>query len=253
MNNGIDFVPFHENSLASLQLSSDELHLWYANLNWSRVQREDMEEILSDDERARANRFAFERDRQRFVVSHGLLRRILEGYMRVPASSLHFRYTEKGKPELPGGELRFSLSHSSEMVVLAFTRSSQVGVDVEDASRSLDTEQIAKSHFSRREYQAFSAIPSSFKLEVFLNCWTRKEAYLKAVGVGLSLPLNSVEVTLKPCEEPGILAVHGDGKSAASWSLYNLNLPSGYIGAVAIDGLMSRISAWSLDGSCLAS
>jgi 4'-phosphopantetheinyl transferase len=158
-----------------------------------------LEQMLSHDEIARAERFHFERDRRRFVVGRGLLRAILGRYMGIESERLRFRYGEYGKPylaeEYGGKALQFNVAHSQDMALYAIARDREVGVDIEYIRPFPNLMQIAEQFFSARENIALQAVPEHLKDEAFFTCWTRKEAYIKARGDGLSLPLDRFDVS----------------------------------------------------------
>ena len=155
-----------------------------------RVQQ--ISQSLMEDERIKAERFYFQRDRKRFMVCRGVLRMILGRYLHIEANRVHFSYGPYGKPYLKetlgDSTLRFNLAHSHELALHAFARSREIGVDIEYIRYIPDAEQIALNFFSENENAVLHVLPTSQKQEAFFNCWTRKEAYLKALGVGSSQP-----------------------------------------------------------------
>ncbi|MCL6650581.1 MAG: 4'-phosphopantetheinyl transferase superfamily protein [Chloroflexi bacterium] len=221
-------------------LASDEVHLWLATLEASPAQLAAYEQLLSSDERERAARFRFWRDRHRYVVGRGLLRVILARYLGIAPFELRFAYNAYGKPE-PAAEssarwLRFNLSHSHGLALYAVARGRELGVDIERVRPEMATEAIARHFFSPREVRALSALPPSAQTDAFFRCWTRKEAYLKARGEGLSLPLDSFEVSLAPGEPAVLLQAPGPPQERDRWSLRDVAVPRGYAAAVAVEG-----------------
>lgn len=184
--------------------------------------------------------FHFARDRRRFVVSRGVLRAILGYYLAVGPNRLEFRYNEYGKPYLAdkygGCLLQFNVAHSQELVLYAFTRDREIGIDIEYIRPISDTEQIAKRFFSIEENTALQTIPTHLKLEAFFTCWTRKEAYIKAKGRGLSMPLDQFDVSVTPGERAELLSTRPDPQEANRWTLQALLPGQGYVGAVAVGG-----------------
>jgi 4'-phosphopantetheinyl transferase len=205
-------------------------------------------QALSYDEAIRAGRFRFERDRRRFVVARGVLRIILGRYTGFEPSQLRFRYGERGKPYLSASfgsyTLHFNVSHSHELALYAVTRDYEVGVDLEYIRPIPDAEQIAERFFSTRENVALRAIPVDLKYEAFFTCWTRKEAYIKARGEGLSLPLDQFDVSLAPGEPARLLHTRDNPQEARRWSLVDVAPDSQYAGAVAIQGHGWQIRCW---------
>ena len=221
-----------------LYLAEGEIHLWRALLTPSPEQVQRLHALLAPDECARAARFHFERDRQRFTVTRGLLRTILGGYLGQEPALLRFEQGAHGKPALaglPGTILRFNVSHSRSLALVALALRREVGVDVE-AMRDIDLH-LARHCFSPPEIEALEALPPDARRDAFFACWTRKEAYLKGIGLGLTLPLDSFSVSLG---EPATL-LHPPG---STWSLHHLIPYPGYVGAVAVEGSVSRIRCW---------
>jgi 4'-phosphopantetheinyl transferase len=202
---------------------------------------------------ARAARFHFVRDRRRFIVGRGLLRTLLGRYLRLAPAALRFAYTPLGKPFLIADDapepLCFNLSHSNELALFAFSRNRAVGVDIEHVRPVDDYEQIAARFFAPAECAQLRTLPDGQRARAFFSCWTRKEAYIKAHGVGLSLPLERFTVSIAPDEPAGLLATLDDPAEAARWSL--LALPAGpdYEAALAVAGDGWQLSCWQWHAS----
>ena len=247
MNDIITFMPAPSGLLPSLSLTQDEVQLWsaFADLPSERVG--EFEEGLTAEERERSRRFVFQRDRRRSVVSRGFLRALLSCYSGLPAQSIPIEYGDKGKPQWPGGGLHFNVSHSENLIVIGLTRVCPLGVDVEHLRLVSEAESIAERFFSAAEAQVFCDAPPHLKPQTFFNCWTRKEAYVKAVGDGLHIPLDSFEVTLRPGESPMMSTLDGNVERAAGWSVYHLEPAPGYVGALVMNTGRLPIQAWSLD------
>src|SRR5438093_8199134 len=187
-------------SPARPELARDEIHAWCAVLDELASDLPAFAETLSAGERQRAERFQFDRDRNRFVVRHGLLRMILGRYLNIEPARVTFAYESRGKPLLYGPAavptFHFNLSHSNGLALIAGTRQAALGVDVERVRFIPEADQIAAKFFSPREGAMLHAIPAEQKMEAFFHCWTRKEAYLKATGEGIADALTLVEVSL---------------------------------------------------------
>jgi 4'-phosphopantetheinyl transferase len=211
-----------------------EIHLWAIALDPPETRVRGLGELLSGDERARAERFHFDRHRRRFTVGRGALRELLGGYLDREPRGIELGYGEKGKPYLPGGELRFNLSNSSELALVAVAAEIEVGVDLERLRPLPDALDIAERFFSLPERRVLAAVPEPGREEAFFRCWTRKEAYLKAVGDGLTVALDRFDVTLDAAGEARILALDGDPGRAARWTLVHLDPAPGYLGALAV-------------------
>jgi 4'-phosphopantetheinyl transferase len=229
-------------------LDGEEVHVWRAALARPPAEVEALKALLSEDELRRAGRFHFERDRSAFVVARATLREILSLYVGLPPRLLRFSYNAFGKPELTGvaGEtrLRFNLSHSGGLALYAVAAGREVGVDVEAMREGVACEELAVNYFSRREAAVLHALPEGERRRAFFECWARKEAYIKARGKGLSLPLDSFDVSLAPGEPAALLATREDEHGASSWSLRELDAGAGYAAAVAAEGVGWRLRCW---------
>jgi len=232
-----------------LTLASDEVHLWRGSLNWPARYIRDFQDLLSPDELSRAERFRFQQDRQRFLVTRGLLRIILSRYLGSEPGQLCFAYNSYGKPALiPSSAprtLSFNLSHAHGLLLVAITQNRQVGIDVEYTRAPLpDVEQIAERFFSVEEKQTLRALPPNERHQVFFRCWTCKEAYLKARGEGLSLSLDRLAVALIPGEPAPLLRVEGAPQETWRWSLRELIPAPGYVATLAVEGGGWRLACW---------
>lgn len=191
--------------------------------------------VLSDDELARASRFVHDLHRNRYVAGRLALRELLGRYLDLPPSDVCFGYSEYGKPDLPEERLRFNVAHSDDLAVIGLTEHDRLGVDVERIRELGDIDRIARSVFSDRELDVIRALSGSSKTQAFFNCWTRKEAFVKAVGEGLSYPLDAFDVTLRPGDEARLLELEGSTARAAAWSLFEVAPMNGWVGAVAVE------------------
>ncbi len=236
----------------TVKLGSDEVHVWRVALDLGASGVQNLEQTLSEDERTRAERFYFHKDREHFIVARGLLRVILGCYLDMEPGQLKFCYGPHGKPTLAErsgmGVLRFNVSHSNGIALYAITRGREVGVDVERLRPDLEDEHIARRFFSSREIVALRAVPANIRLEAFFNCWTRKEAYIKARGEGLTLPLDRFDVSLAPGEPAALLSINGDRQEASRWLLQSLAPGPGYVAALAVEGHELRIKCWQWPG-----
>jgi 4'-phosphopantetheinyl transferase len=231
---------FAPRAAAGLELPPAEIHLWAVALDPEAEEVERLAHSLAADERERAGRFHFDRHRRQYTVGRGAQRELLGAYHGVAAAAVRFGYGPRGKPFLAApadaGRLCFNLSNSHELALVGFVRGLEIGVDVEHHKPMSDLEQIAERFFSLSEREALRRLPAEQKPQGFFNCWTRKEAYLKAVGEGLAAPLDSFAVTLAPGEPPRMLTLEGDAARAARWHLQSFQLAADYVGALAIEG-----------------
>lgn len=235
---------------AAFTLAENDLHVWVTSLNRSQTQLNQLWQHLADDEQARANRFYFDRDRNHYIVARGLLRQLLGKYLQVSAAKIAFAYGEHGKPALAASfaesGVTFNVSHAQGAALLAFAHKREVGVDIEQIRPLDDAVQIAERFFSPREVAVFTAVPDPQKPQAFFNCWTRKEAFIKVIGEGLSCPLDSFDVTLAPGEPAQLLQVKGSQAAAARWTLHNLQAAVGYAGAVIVEGQAGQLDCWQV-------
>lgn len=207
----------------SLQLTSGEVHSWCVSLDVSLEACARLAANLTADERSRCARLRFERDRRRFGAARGVLRDLLARYLSVHPSELRFAYHPLGKPRLEpefGDRLRFNLSHSVDLALIGIAADADIGVDVEHVGTRVDHVAIARHFFSRAEAEHLNGLPSHLQAQAFFRSWTKREAYLKACGAGLT----------------GMEGESQDGLSARHWSLYTLQPVPGYVGAVAVEG-----------------
>jgi 4'-phosphopantetheinyl transferase len=231
---------------------SDEVHVWWAALDLTLKTscRDRLWATLSADERTRAERFRFSEDRMRFVSARGILRILLGRYLDVEPQRLRFCYNEHGKPalapEFDRSDLQFNVSHSDSVALYAVAWGRRVGVDVERIRTDVSIEAIAQRFFSPQERAALGALPAGLRREAFYSGWTRKEAFLKARGEGLSLPLDQFDVSLLPGEPAALLYVAGDQEETSRWSFLELTAPPGYAATLAVEGrdLTLRIERW---------
>lgn len=232
----------------NLILGSDEVHVWLASLNQTAETIQNLRQILSADEEKRAERFYFPRHREHFIVARGLLRTILGLYLDKEPQTLSFSYNSYGKPSLipeqGGDNLRFNLSHSHELALYAVTRNRDIGVDIERISTERSCEEIAERFFSPLEKATLRSLPANIKHQAFFNCWTRKEAFIKATGKGLSLPLDQFDVTVAPGEPAALLSTQWEPQEASRWSLQELTVSPDYAASLAVEGHGWRLKCW---------
>lgn len=234
-------------------LRDGEVHVWRAGLEPGGAALRRLWEILSADERQRADRFHFRKDREHFVTARGVLREILGRYTGATPPSLRFSYDSFGKPSLSdparsaeagGTPLRFNVSHSGGVALYAVAAGREVGVDIEFVREDFAGLDVARNFFSPHEVAALSALPVAERATAFFDCWTRKEAYIKARGMGLSHPLHLFTVSLTPGRPAALLRTDDDPEEAARWSLVELFPGEGYRAALAFEGEVSALRCW---------
>jgi 4'-phosphopantetheinyl transferase len=222
-----------------------EIHVWEFRSEVSEPCPEEFTILLSPDERERAARFHFEKDRLRFSATRARTRMILGAYLQSDPREVLFKYSPREKPHLANASLdiRFNVSHSGDQAVVAVTSGREIGVDVEQIRSNIDCEQLAERFFSPGERKFLQELPEEKRLHAFFRLWTCKEAFLKAHGTGLSRPLSSFDVQLG--ERLGnLLRIRGNAGEENLWSLVELESSSGYPEAVAVEGPLSAIRAF---------
>lgn len=234
---------------AEIALPEDEVHVWCAFLDQPRSHVQALVHILSIEEQSRAERFHFERDRRRYIASQGHLRMLLGQYLRIAPEHIKFHRGTRGKPALKEtgsteANLKFNLAHSHELALYGITRNREIGIDIEHIRPIPDAAQIVERFFSAQEQRTFFSLPPEQHLEAFFNCWTRKEAFIKAKGEGLYHPLDQFSVSLAPGEPARLLQIENDPQETARWSLQALNPAPGYVATLAVEGHSCRLRCW---------
>jgi 4'-phosphopantetheinyl transferase len=231
---------------AELALGPADVHVWCVPLVQLPAQIAALARTLHDDERARAARFYFDRDRSAYTIARGTLRTLAGRYLAQPPEALGFSYRDKGKPYLtapPGAPLRFNVSHSGELALIAFSRGCELGVDIERRRPLTDLLSLARTSFSPSEYAALCQLPPADHLHAFFSCWSRKEAFIKATGEGVS-QLADFDVSLRPDEPARLLRVAGEPAGPLRWSLQDLPAIPDYAAALVLDGPALRVDCW---------
>jgi len=231
-----DQSPHWQPATTPPELGDGEIHVWYLPLSITDDRLEQFFGVLAIEETERAARFAFPYLRQRYIVAHGMLRLILGAVLNRDPAGLSFRKGDHGKPFLVADELQFNLSHSGEHGLLAMTRRTEIGVDIEGMSRKVDTGGIAERFFSEREAGELLSLAEDQQRHGFFNLWTRKEAWLKATGIGISEGLNKVEFNCRPGDPARLLRINGKVDEAENWHISTFSTPANeFIGSVAIE------------------
>jgi 4'-phosphopantetheinyl transferase len=232
----------------TLRLEEGQAHVWRISLDPNPAALKSLYQTLSVDEQERACRYRFDRDRQAFIVRRGRLRIILGRYLGLDAASLQFLYNPYGKPFLrpeAAGQLCFNLSHSQDLALFAFARRVDIGVDLERERLDFNCTELAERFFSINERAELNALPVENRSKAFFLCWTRKEAFIKAHGEGLSLPLEQFDVSLTPGESPRLVATRAGLEAPDQWSLFNLEPVPGYRAALAVRGRGYELHCWT--------
>lgn len=226
----------------NIDLFPTDIHVWKTNLNINTAQQNELWQLLSNDEKTRANRFRFPHLRVHYIAGRGALRQLCGRYLSVAPQDLVFTYGAQGKPLLSDfPDFSFNLSHSHGIAVFAFAHEMTLGIDVEFIDTTIDYEVIAPRFFSKNEADTLLALPKAERPPVFFNCWTRKEAFIKAKGGGLSIPLDQFEVTLLLEDTPRLLAIDWAPEEVSQWSIFSFSADEGYVGALMTDAVVRKI------------
>jgi 4'-phosphopantetheinyl transferase len=234
-----------------LQLMPGAVHVWRLDLDLSCEAITALQSHLTEDELIRAARYRFDRHRRRFIACRGQVRRILARYLQEDAGRLSFEYGLKGKPILAApwrrSKIEYNVSHSHELALCAVALDRELGIDLEQLRTPYDFEGIASQFFAAEEVAVLNSLSEQSRLAAFFACWTRKEAILKAVGAGLSIPLNQVVVSVAPQEPAALLRFETESGDSHKWWMQNLEPSPGYIGAIASPGSPLRSACWQFD------
>ena len=225
-----------------LALPQDELHIWLAWLDVDPRERTRLFSYLNRDEVSRAERFVFPRDRDHFIVARGRLRQLLGKYRRCPPDAVQFKTGRYGKLSLldDGDQPRFNLSHSHGLALYGFSMGHELGIDTEKIRPEFAGEGIAERYFSAKEQRELAEVPKELRDRAFFLCWTRKEAYIKAHGDGLQIPLDSFDVSLKPGEAEMLRSADRD-----RWSIRSFAPAPEFVAAIIVEGKIHSIRFWS--------
>jgi 4'-phosphopantetheinyl transferase len=224
-------------------LADDEVRIWRIGLDLAKSDLTKLRQLLSPEEQATADQFHFEVDQRRRIIGRGSMRLLLGTILNLPANELQFEYDPFGKPHLAPGQrrdLHFNISHSGGWILLAITKGRAIGIDLEMVRTDLDVEGIATRFFSRREYDVWAPLAGQARYDAFFTCWTRKEAYMKANGAGLTMQSDRFDVSFLPGEEPRLLETRPDPDEALRWTLVAPQPEPGYRVALAVEGPCSN-------------
>lgn len=233
---------------ANLELSVNHIDIWRTALDLPRQQIDKYASVLSPDELARVERFKLERKQREYIISRGLLRRVLSHVLKQDPSLFEFEYSDHDKPHLAvnrhGKPVQFNLSHSHEQTLIAVTLEHLIGVDVEYVRRNVEFKKLAARFFSAQEARDLSTYTEDNLPPAFFACWTRKEAFVKALGDGIAFGLSEFSVSVDPFDREVALTTHWDPDAASTWSLINIPAGPDYMAALAVAGRNLNIRYW---------
>jgi 4'-phosphopantetheinyl transferase len=236
---------FWEAPPPDIGLSDHEVHVWRVRLDQVPARVQAAARLLAPNERQRAARFRFERDRRRYIVSQASLRQVLARYLERPPEQIVFRRSERGKPALASADtLRFNASHSHELALYAVTHSREVGIDIEHLHPLPDAAQIVRRFFAEQERATFFRLPEAQRQAAFFTCWTRKEALLKARGEGLYRPLHQFAVSFGPDDPPRLLYFEDLPQEPQRWTFRALTPAPGYVATLVVEWPLRSLRTW---------
>lgn len=228
-----------------LSLQPSQLHVWSVRKSDHENRLQKYWEILEDTEKERALSFRFGKDRDCFIIARGVLRNLLGTYLQMAPDQVTFQLGDHGKPYVNHpSQIRFNISHSGDTILLGFVQKHRIGIDIEYTKRKVAVKKIAKLFFAEEEVTSLCRLDQAYHTQAFYNCWTRKEAFIKAVGSGLSFPLDQFVVSLDSTKEATLIDTKWDKKEKYKWTLHTIEPRKDYIGAVSVKGNVSDIQSW---------
>ena len=232
------------------ELKPNTVHIWTINFLVSEDAFSRYHNLLSDDEKERANKFKFYKDKRCYVVTKGILRLLSATYLTKDAKDIKFEYGKYGKPKFKTEtNLNFNVSHSGDIAIIGFVYDHTIGADIEKIKNDFDTFEIAANFFSKKEIATLREIPKSHQYLAFYRCWTRKEAFIKAKGSGLSFPLDQYSVSLNTDLKAELLETKWSTKEKEHWYYHSFIPDSNYIAAVIVDTQIEVFKHFTLDAN----
>ncbi|WP_052143796.1 4'-phosphopantetheinyl transferase family protein [Wocania ichthyoenteri] len=229
-------------------LTSNLAHLWQVNFSQQLNNISFFLSLLSVSEKEKASRFRFKKDENQFIISRGVLRILSAQYLNICAKKIVFEYGEYGKPEFDfNSNLKFNISHSGDMAVLAFVLNYDIGADIEKIKDNFDVLDIASNYFSKAEIDTLKKLPKEKHVNSFYRCWTRKESFIKAKSLGLTFPLDSFSVCINSGKKTELLETKWDEAEKNTWKLFTFSPHQNYIGAVSIKGDIKSVEYFNFN------
>ena len=234
-----------------LEISADHVDVWLASTDPGERQIREYKALLSPAELARMEKFRVEFKYREYIVTRGLLRRVMTKMTGLDVTGIDFDYGEHGKPSFPvcaeSGSAAFNVSHSHGLALVALTLGGRLGVDLERIRPKAEWRSLAEHYFSAAEIQALNGYPGESGLKAFFTCWTRKEAFVKALGAGVSYGLKEFDVSIDPDEADAALTIRSEDEDAARWLIKKLPVPASHVAALALDRPVCNIRLWRAD------
>lgn len=231
-----------------LSIGEDQVHVWRIGLDLLEQDLSKFSTILSENEANKSKKYYYEVDRIRYTVMRATVRMILGNYLGVAPGSLDIAHSHYGKPYLSNTsmamDIHFNISHAGDLGLLAVAIGRHIGIDLEMVRLERSIESIARRFFTPEETGQLLSLPVSLRPEAFFTCWTRKEAFVKARGEGLSIPLDQFEVSFYPNDTPQLLYVRNDPGESGHWSMFHLNPGVDFVGALVVEGKNLDVMGW---------
>lgn len=221
--------------------NNNEIHVWRIVLDRQPDRVAHYETLISEKEREKAAHAKVPGIKEDRIIAAGALREVLSHYLKIDPQKIEYSYGEQGKPYIHGSDVYFNISHTQGLLLIAVTTIGQVGIDVECVNRTADLREITQRYFTKNESAALFSLNEADFQKAFCRCWTQKEAFVKASGVGLLRALNSFEVSVGE-NEPKLLSIEGDTLRAKEWSLLEIDIGEAYIATVAIRAQQKNFS-----------
>jgi 4'-phosphopantetheinyl transferase len=234
----------------SCALEENDVHIFSAGLKRSKSDLSKFEDLLSPDEKIRAERYHFDKDRDAYIIRRGILRDLLGRYSGQAPSAVSFVVGPKGKPELgdeKNNPITFNVTFSAGLALFAFSSGLPIGIDLERIRPVIDMDAIVESFFSKRERKTFFSLPEEKRREAFFKGWTRKEAFVKAIGIGIYSGFGNFSVSMKPDEPAALLDLDEGETEWRQWSLIDIKTDPDFRAALATRFRSPRIQFFSWD------
>lgn len=224
-----------------LKLSENEIHIWLVDLETQLQNLKAYWSYLSKIEQSRAIKFRFESHKNNYIIRTGILRILLSNHLMCQPNEIEFEVGEFGKPKLNNSTLTFNLSHSKSKALIALTQNIEIGIDLEYIDASIDAKTIAIHFFSNDEMKQLYTLNNENLADEFFNIWSKKEAFIKAIGTGLTYPLDAFDVSLDTLEKKALTRIKNSTKEAQKWNLFSIKTFNNYAGAIAYKGKAKQI------------
>ena len=231
-----------------LTLSTGHVDIWKCCVKLGDDQIGELSSLLSTEEKARAQRLKIAEKQNQFIIARGRLRQNLGKYLNLDQHAFKFEYAVHGKPYMEerwqGHEISFNVSHSHNFILIAMSLDHQLGIDIEKIQHGKDHTALARRFFSKREQAELTVLPEEIKTRAFYSCWARKEAFVKAVGDGITYGLDTFDVSVHPDETKPLINIHTNSGEDITWSVFNIPMDEDYMAALAVTDNTVSVRCW---------